>query len=203
MSHARLGRLDEGLQWVVISMSRARALGDRTVEVRALNVYGAIALERGGIEEATEFFRRARTEAMRCGELSTVGRTSNNLGIIAGSLGKFEQAQHQLQEALALYQDIGNLSEMNLKLADEYPKAQGHIVGIHIKDTTEGEVRRIPFDEGTVNFVEDLQVILKSGFTGPLLIEMWADENEDTFEEVRDARLFVIDKIQTAQAQLE
>ena len=100
---------------------------------------------------------------------------------------------------LQIYPDIGNLSAMNLKLADEFPKARGHIVGIHVKDTTEGEVRRIPFNKGTVDFVNDFRIILQSGFTGPLLIEMWADEREDTFEEVRDARLFVIEKIIAAE----
>jgi len=101
---------------------------------------------------------------------------------------------------LQAYPDIGNLSGMNKKLADEFPSAIGHTVGIHIKDSKEGVVRRIPFGEGRVDFIEDFRVILESGFVGPLLIEMWADEREDTFEEVRDARLFVLDKIRNASA---
>src|SRR5204863_271966 len=56
IGHSRLGRLDVGQQWAMVALSRARVLGDRTLEVRGLNVCGAIALERGGISEATSFF---------------------------------------------------------------------------------------------------------------------------------------------------
>src|SRR6185503_18399825 len=59
IAHTRLGRLEVGQQWAMVALSRARVLGDRTLEVRALNVCGAIALERGGINEATHFFTRA------------------------------------------------------------------------------------------------------------------------------------------------
>ena len=62
IAHSRLGRLDLGRQWARVALSRARVLGDRKVEVRALNVCGAVALERGGIDQATHFFTRAQEE---------------------------------------------------------------------------------------------------------------------------------------------
>src|SRR6266571_4840365 len=46
MGHSRLGRLRVGQGWATVALQRARALGDRTLEVRALNVCGVIALER-------------------------------------------------------------------------------------------------------------------------------------------------------------
>src|SRR5437773_8281240 len=52
IAHGRLGRLDLGQQWAMVAQLRARLLRDRTLEVRALNVCGAIALEGGGISEA-------------------------------------------------------------------------------------------------------------------------------------------------------
>jgi len=60
IAHSRLGRLEVGQQWAMVAQLRARSLKDRMMEVRALNVCGAIALERGGIDEATYFFTRAR-----------------------------------------------------------------------------------------------------------------------------------------------
>src|SRR6267143_6169569 len=71
IGHSRLGRLEEGQRWAVLAMSRARVLGDRTLEVRGLNVCGAIALERGGIGEATSFFTRAQDEAMQNNDMAT------------------------------------------------------------------------------------------------------------------------------------
>src|SRR3989454_321722 len=63
IAHSRLGRLDLGQQWAMVAQLRARMLGDRTLEVRALNVSGAVALERGGIDEASYFFTRAQEQA--------------------------------------------------------------------------------------------------------------------------------------------
>ena len=96
---------------------------------------------------------------------------------------------------LQIYPDIGNLVAMRQNVEQQLQVGKNHIVAIHVKDAVDGVVRRIPFGEGTVDFINDFRIILQSGFTGPLLIEMWADEREDTFDEVRDARLYVIEKI--------
>jgi tetratricopeptide (TPR) repeat protein len=107
IGHARLGRLDEGRQWVVIALTRARLLGERAIEVRALNVYGAIALESGGIDEARGFFMRAQAKAMKHGDLATVGRCANNLGIVADMEGDYGRAVGAYTMAIAAYQKAG------------------------------------------------------------------------------------------------
>jgi L-ribulose-5-phosphate 3-epimerase len=96
---------------------------------------------------------------------------------------------------LQAYPDIGNLSAMDMDIRREFKLAEGHIVAIHIKDTTPGIVRRIPFDEGTVDFIEAFKAIKDSGFTGPVVVEMWADEKDDTVEEVRAAKAFIIERM--------
>jgi tetratricopeptide (TPR) repeat protein len=104
IGHSRLGRLDVGQQWARVALSRARELGDRTLEVRGLNVCGAIALERGGITEATHFFARAQEEAMQDNDMATVGRCANNLGIIANMQGDYGRAVGAYLRAIAAYQ---------------------------------------------------------------------------------------------------
>jgi tetratricopeptide (TPR) repeat protein len=104
IGHGRLGRLDVGQQWAIVAQSRARLLGDRTLEVRALNVCGAIALERGGINQATHFFTQAQEEAMQDNDLATVGRCANNLGIIANMQGDYGRAIGAYTRAMAAYQ---------------------------------------------------------------------------------------------------
>ena len=89
IAHSRLGRLEVGQQWAMVAQLRARALKDRMMEVRALNVCGAIALERGGIDEATYFFSRAQEEASDDNDMAAVGRCANNLGIIASMQGDY------------------------------------------------------------------------------------------------------------------
>jgi tetratricopeptide (TPR) repeat protein len=104
IAHSRLGRLEVGQQWAMVAQLKARALKDRMMEVRALNVCGAIALERGGIDEATYFFSRAQEEANDDNDMATVGRCSNNLGIIANMQGDYKRAVIAYTRAIAAYE---------------------------------------------------------------------------------------------------
>jgi tetratricopeptide (TPR) repeat protein len=104
IAHSRLGRLEVGQQWAMVAQLRARSLKDRMMEVRALNVCGAIALERGGIDEATYFFTRAQEEASDHNDMATVGRCANNLGIIANLQGDYRRAVIAYTRAIASYE---------------------------------------------------------------------------------------------------
>ncbi len=104
IAHSRLGRLEAGQQWAMVAQLRARSLKDRMMEVRALNVCGAIALERGGIDEATYFFTRAQEEAIDGNDLATVGRCANNLGVIANMQGDYRRAVIAYTRAIASYE---------------------------------------------------------------------------------------------------
>ena len=104
IAHSRLGRLEVGQQWAMVAQLRARTLKDRMMEVRALNVCGAIALERGGIDEATYFFTRAQEEASDDNDMATVGRCANNLGIIANMQGDYRRAVIAYTRAIAAYE---------------------------------------------------------------------------------------------------
>ena len=104
IAHSRLGRLDLGQQWAMVAQLRARTLRDRTLEVRALNVSGAVALERGGIAEASYFFTRAQEQAMQDNDMATVGRCANNLGIIANMQGDYARAVGAYTRAIAAYE---------------------------------------------------------------------------------------------------
>lgn len=101
---ARLGRHDAGQRWVATALALARARGDRTVEVRALNVLGGIALEQGAVAQADAHFRVALAEAERAGDHATMGRCSTNLGIIANLRGDFETAIGAYTLAIAAFQ---------------------------------------------------------------------------------------------------
>jgi L-ribulose-5-phosphate 3-epimerase len=120
-----------------------------------------------------------------------------NMGIeFMGSLGKVMEYVHRFKTPyLMAYADIGNLHAMNKNIRQEFKAAEGCIVGIHIKDTIEGVVRRIPFGEGTLDFTEAFRVIRDSGFIGPVLVEMWADNRDDAFESVVAAKNFITSRM--------
>src|SRR3989454_502229 len=129
IAHSRLGRLDLGQQWAMVALSRARVHGDRRLELRGLNVCGAIALERGGINEATHFFTRAQEEAMQDNDMATLGRCANNLGIIANMQGDYGRAVGAYTRAIAAYEAAGydpGIAESHHNLAIAF-REQGHL----------------------------------------------------------------------------
>lgn len=103
-AHARLGRHAEGERWVDIALDLSRERGDRTIEVRALNVRGAIALEGGRIDDAANSFVSALAEAGQEGDHATIGRCSTNLGIIANMRGQYDRAVGYYTMALTAFQ---------------------------------------------------------------------------------------------------
>src|SRR2546425_271183 len=95
IGHSRLGRLEAGQRWASVALSRARVLGDRTVEVRGLNVCGAIALERGGISEA------ARLGGRRLKAPALAGRAE-----IQAVRGEPELAIREAERALVVHREL-------------------------------------------------------------------------------------------------
>ncbi len=76
---------------------------------------------------------------------------------------------------LKVYPDIGNLTRFSEKPLYEIEKYIEHIVAIHLKDTREGEFKCVDFGKGDVNF-EKLFIKLKElNYSGPFLMEMWAN----------------------------
>jgi predicted hexulose-6-phosphate isomerase len=99
---------------------------------------------------------------------------------------------------LRLYPDFGNLSAMGQDYKAQIEKFSGHIAAIHVKDTLSGVVRNVLYGEGTVDFVSTFRVLKKANFYGPFLLEMWADKSLDNFEIIKNARLWVLDKLNQA-----
>jgi len=92
-----------------------------------------------------------------------------------------------------LYPDMGNLAAAGYDPADQLRRAAGHLVAVHVKDTTPGVVRGVPFEQGLVPFGKVFQTLAGIGFWGPLTVEMWSDMEtaEDSFGSVVAARQFV------------
>jgi L-ribulose-5-phosphate 3-epimerase len=93
---------------------------------------------------------------------------------------------------LQLYPDVGNLSANGLELGPELRAGQGHIVGVHLKDTRAGEFRRVAFGAGSVPFAEAFRVLREIDYRGPSLIEMWNEGWPDPYKRLSEARNFVV-----------
>jgi L-ribulose-5-phosphate 3-epimerase len=90
-----------------------------------------------------------------------------------------------------VYPDIGNMTAAGYSPLEQLPLTEGHLVGVHVKDTRKGELRGVPLGQGIVRFRETFQWLAHSGFTGPMVMEMWAhlDPTGDPVGSATRARL--------------
>ena len=100
---------------------------------------------------------------------------------------------------LHVYPDIGNLTATKQNIEKDLRTGIGHVVAVHLKDAQIGKMRDIPFGEGVVDFVAFFKVLLKHGYTGLFVAEMWTDETDESIEEVRRAITFLKEKMAVAE----
>lgn len=74
-----------------------------------------------------------------------------------------------------LYPDMGNLAAAGYDPVSQLRRAAGHLVAVHVKDTTPGVVRGVPFEQGLVPFGEVFRILAEIDFAGPMTVEMWSD----------------------------
>lgn len=99
--------------------------------------------------------------------------------------------------------DMGNLTQFSADVESEFELGISETVAIHVKETNPGVFKCVPFGEGTVRFTDIFKKLKDLNYTGMFLIEMWADNTkkqtmEEAVETIRQARLFVEDKMEQA-----
>lgn len=76
---------------------------------------------------------------------------------------------------LNVYPDMGNLVAAGYDPVEQLKLAKEYLVGVHVKDALPGEVRGVMFEKGTVPFDDVFQTLAELDFSGPMVVEMWAD----------------------------
>ncbi|MFK7800998.1 MAG: L-ribulose-5-phosphate 3-epimerase [Anaerolineae bacterium] len=85
---------------------------------------------------------------------------------------------------LKLYPDVGNLAANQLDVEAELKLATGQLVGVHLKDTQVGVYRRVPYGGGITPFKQVAETLCQIGYHGPVTLEMWNDDADDSLETV-------------------
>lgn len=111
-SLGRLGEHDAADGWAVRALGLAQRSLDARAEQRAAHLRGAIAWQRGAVEEAEEHFQRALELARALGDAEAQARAFNNIGILQHLHVSPEAALASYQPALAAYQQAGNARGM-------------------------------------------------------------------------------------------
>jgi tetratricopeptide (TPR) repeat protein len=105
----RLGEDDGAARWAGRALELARTQRDSPTELRSMHLQGAIAWQRGALDEAERHFHRVLELARTLRDVAAEARAFNNLGILQNLRGEPEEALATYQLALAAYQQAGNL----------------------------------------------------------------------------------------------
>lgn len=178
----------------------AQKLGVRCIQLATYDVY---------YEESDE-----ETKALFLDGMKKSVEMASRAGVILAMeimdtpfVGTILRAMHYIKKIpspyFKIYPDMGNLTQFSSDVESEFELGLAETAAIHVKETKPGVFKNVPFGEGTVQFTNIFRKLKELNYTGMFLIEMWADNSrkqtmEEAVETIRDARLFVEDKMKKA-----
>lgn len=124
-ANGRLGNYVEAERWADLAGTLARTRGEAHAELRARNYRGAIALRRGEVSKAEDYFTAALDMARALHDHTAEARALNNLGILANIRGDPVAALAEYRRALVAYQQVALVRGM----AETH-----HNIGISLRD---------------------------------------------------------------------
>lgn len=99
---------------------------------------------------------------------------------------------------LQVYPDIGNLTASGFsseEIKRDFFSGVGHITAIHLKDALIGEIRRVPYGEGIVDFTGLFTLLKSIDYNGLFVAEMWSDDNSESIAYLKTAKQFLLNKM--------
>lgn len=170
----------QALEHMEKAITLSYKLGIRTIQLAGYDVY----YEPANQETHQRFIQGMRESAKlaeRAGIMLAVEIMDTDY---LNSLSKFEILKREIPSPyFTAYPDVGNISGWNYDVPTELALSAHHIVQIHLKDTYkvkpdyQGQFRDLIIGEGDVDFNAIFQTIKKSDLVVPLVIEMWAQDD--------------------------
>lgn len=192
-----LGSKDDTVVDYSIELAK-RALGfANTLGMKVLQIAGYDEFYQPSSEETCSRFAR---------NLRTIAQLAEQHGVMLGLENVDAEVSKTIEQCmdivtsidspcLGMYPDFGNLNGQDVDYLTEIPKAQGHIVGLHIKDTRPGILRNVNMGDGTVDFDRVFAVLREMNCSAPCVIEMWNEDCPDSTDIIRSALHFIKDRI--------
>ena len=193
---------DKAMELMEKAIIFADRLGIRTIQLAGYDVY----YEEGN-EHTKKYFIENLKRSVEWAECMNVTLAIEIMDHkFINSITKYMEFSRIISSPyLKVYPDIGNLSawsENNMYKELELGIKEKEIVAIHLKDTLKvteefpGKFKEVPFGEGCVDFVNSFKILKELDYNGPFLIEMWTEKSETPIEDVKNAKKWIIDKMQ-------
>lgn len=178
----------KGLDILYRSIELAADLGVKVIQIMGYDAF---------YEPSNESTQACYLEGLRAGV-----NWASSAGVMLG----LENGDHELVDSVEkimrfvnilnspwfqAYPDIGNMTAASYSPLEQLPRAAGHLLGVHVKDTRPGELRGVPLGRGIVPIHESFRLLASIGFTGPLVMEMWAhlDQTGNPVDSAAKARI--------------
>ncbi|WP_434999574.1 L-ribulose-5-phosphate 3-epimerase [Vibrio scophthalmi] len=162
------------------AISLAYKLGIRTIQLAGYDVYYEPADEVTH-QRFVDGMKLSAQLAERAGVMLAVEIMDTDY---LNSLSKFEVLNREINSPyFTAYPDVGNISGWNYDIVTELKLSKPHITQIHLKDTYrvtpgyKGQFRDLVIGEGEVNFNAIFETLKVTECVVPLVIEMWANDD--------------------------
>ncbi len=132
----RISQYEQAEENVQTAIDFASLMGEKTAQVAGFLEWGWLRWQQNDLQESEKRFRRAFNLAQKHHLPSLEAESLQGLGIVRASLGHYNQAREYFQQALFLFQDLGDrwgesqtISSMGMLLYDQgaYADAEGYI----------------------------------------------------------------------------
>ncbi len=177
----------------------SKALGIRNIQLAGYDVY-----YEESTDESKKYFLEGIKYAVGLAERENIMLSIEIMDTYF--LGTIERAMKYIDAVdspyLKVYPDIGNLSRWTEDSVGEMDKYFSSIVAVHLKDTKENTFKKVDFGTGTVDFVSHFKLLKEKKYSGPFLIEMWAENDgvqttEEAVEKIKLAKKWLEERMDT------
>ncbi|MFC3931325.1 L-ribulose-5-phosphate 3-epimerase [Streptococcus dentapri] len=167
----------------------AQDLGIRNIQLAGYDVY----YEEKSPATRARFIKNLRKACTWAEEAQVILSIEIMDDPFINSIEKYLAVEKEIDSPyLFAYPDTGNVSAWSNDLWSEFYIGHQSIAALHLKDTyavterSKGQFRDVPFGQGCVDWEQMFDVLKKTNYNGPFLIEMWS-ENCETVEETKAA----------------
>ena len=193
---------NRGLDILYRSIELAAELGVRVIQVMGYDVF----YEPSNADTLARFMDGLRFGVQWASAAGMILALEN---VDCERVDSVEKAMHYVKTLnspwFQVYPDIGNLTAFGYKPLDQLPMTAGHLVGVHVKDIRMDELRGVPLGKGIVRFQDAFRSLAQMGYSGPLVMEMWAqyDLTGDPIKAASQARATLAGLISDAWIDLQ
>lgn len=167
----------------------AQDLGVRNIQLAGYDVY----YEEKSPETRVRFIKNLRKACDWAEEAQVILSIEIMDDPFINSIEKYLAVEKEIDSPyLFVYPDTGNVSAWHNDIYSEFYIGHKSIAALHLKDTyavtetSKGQFRDVSFGQGCVDWEHVFDVLKKTNYNGPFLIEMWS-ENCETVEETKAA----------------